>query len=356
VKNKIAIIGGGPIGGLCSVICSKFSEVDLFDVSFNHKNHELDGRVTALGLNQQRFLSSLQINCDYLSNIDAIHIRDQYSLNTITIAKDKPLGAMIEYAKLANSIQNSISKNNKNINKIERKIEKEEIEKLKNDYDLVVIASGGYNDFDAIWEKSPNEVALLFKIDHENSHDNTAIECFFDKEAIATLPLQSKNQSSCVWIMPFEKENLALNLDQENFIAALQRRFPHLGNITKAHKIISHALTRKVVWPPLFKGCGLIGDAAHKIHPIAGQGLNLGIRDVMVFEEIFNKRMRLGLSLDGLWNEYSKKRIVDLIKIVGVTEGSLLLFSMPIKGLRSLGMKVIENSSNIKHWLAEKIS
>ena len=356
MKRKVAVIGAGPIGSLAAFICSDYFEVDLFDASFEKKDQSKDGRLVALGKAQFDWIKNLGINLNIKSSIDAVHVRDKLSSNTVTLSENPPQGYMIEYAEIADSVHKSFGE--KSINKIEKKLDKEGILSLEQslEYESIIVASGASYDADPIWASNAKEIALLFRIEHENLHYNTAIENFFGKEAIATLPYDNPHVSSCVWIIPIENEMDALNLEDDEFADALYQRFPHLGKFKVVSEVISHVLNRKIIWPPYEGKKLIIGDAAHKIHPIAGQGLNLGLRDLIELEKHVKKSGRLGISLSDFYDDYKVNRIWDLARMFALTEGSLKLFNYPLGFLRSIGMCALDNSSILKKILEKKAS
>lgn len=350
--SQVSIIGSGPIGALTALVSAKAgAHVNLFDVSFQKKKQEKDGRFVSLGKAQALWLKSFGIELEYESPINAVNVRESLSTKTVTFFNNPPIGFMVPHAEIANKILEQAEKH-KNIKFCQEKIELINLDKTKNE--VSVIANGANYEGPKFWKKQATQAAICFNFEHEFEHDCTAIEAFFEDMAIASLPLKDKNKSACVMIVPIKKKDFMQNLDEEEVKKIMLARFPHLGIIKKSSKSLGYDLNRSIAWPPTFEGWGIIGDAAHKLHPIAGQGLNLGLRDVRIFQEMLEEKINLGEGFENFWQDYSKKRKADLAAIFATTEGSLKLFSLPISPLRKIGMQILDNFGPLKNLIQFK--
>lgn len=170
------------------------------------------------------------------------------------------------------------------------------------------------------FEFNYHQTALLFKIHHSNSHNFSALEKFFDDGMIATLPLKNQNESSIVWILKNENLDLIGRMSQEKLIQILEKKIDYnLGKIEilQGQKIAKYPLSLKFLSRISHKNVFFIGDSAHAIHPVAGQGLNLGISDLMRIlkgNPSFNldyipKIQEENPLLKTLLSKFSKKRI-----------------------------------------------
>ena len=189
---------------------------------------------------------------------------------------------------------------------------------------------------------------IVATVEHERPHNGVAYEHFLPSGPFAILPMTG-NRSSLVWT---EDEKLApamMKLSAEDFDAEIARRFgTHLG-ATKAagprwfYPLKFH-LARGFVKPRF----ALAGDSAHGIHPIAGQGLNLGLKDAAALTDVLLDAARLGLDIGTLdvLQKYERWRRFDSFALSVATDGLNRLFSndiAPIRALRDLGMGIVDS-------------
>jgi len=159
---------------------------------------------------------------------------------------------------------------------------------------LLVAADGQHSTIRELlelgsWQRDYQQTAVTANVSTERPHQNRAFERFTDSGPLALLPM-SDNRSSLVWTVKTDDEQRLLALSDEDFLQALQQRFGfRLGHFTKVGKRSSYPLglmqTDAAIEPRLL----LIGNAAHSLHPIAGQGFNLGLRDAAVLAEIISQ-------------------------------------------------------------------
>jgi len=197
------------------------------------------------------------------------------------------------------------------------------------------------------------QTGIVCTVEHEYSHGGVAQEHFLPAGPFAILPM-TKNRSSIVWT---EKESLApkiLSLSNEAFTEELKLRFGnYLGDLKVIGPIFSHPLGLLHADTYILPRLALAGDAAHAIHPIAGQGLNLGIRDAAVLAEIIINALRLGLDAGSMnvLEEYQRWRRFDNTMMVAATDGLNRLFSndiAPLKVARDLGLAMVNNTPPLK--------
>ena len=197
------------------------------------------------------------------------------------------------------------------------------------------------------------QIGIVCTVRHEKTHNGVAQEHFLPPGPFAILPM-TERRSSIVWT---ESEKLApaiLSLSTDDFTQELKMRFGnYLGELKLAGPIFSYPLgllhADKYTKPRF----ALVGDAAHAIHPIAGQGLNLGIRDAAVLAEIIIDAMRLGLDpgSDKVLDDYERWRRFDNTLMVAATDGLNRLFSNaipPFKLARDVGLAMVNRSPPIK--------
>jgi len=198
------------------------------------------------------------------------------------------------------------------------------------------------------------QTAIVCTVSHERPHGGVAREHFLPSGPFAMLPMRG-NRSSLVWT---EREDLApamLGLDAKAFDAEVARRFgDHCGATTVDGPRWSFPLGLLHAERYVADRLALVGDAAHAMHPIAGQGLNVALRDVAVLAELLVDAARLGLDLGeaGLLQRYERARRFDALTFLVATDGLNRLFSTaapPVKLLRNLGLGLVNRLPRLKH-------
>jgi 2-octaprenyl-6-methoxyphenol hydroxylase len=202
------------------------------------------------------------------------------------------------------------------------------------------------------------QTAIVLTVDHELSHKSIAHEHFLPAGPFAILPLRGKqgkkNRSSIVWTEKSELAKIILNLPQADFTNEFKRRFgEHLGDTAFVGPRWDYPLSWQYVETRISERLALIGDAAYGIHPIAGQGLNLGLRDVAALAEVLTDAKRLGLDIGSytLLEKYQKWRRFDSSVMLATTDGLNRLFSNDIrliKVIRDFGLAAINKLDPLK--------
>ncbi|HEY3777235.1 MAG TPA: FAD-dependent monooxygenase [Rhizomicrobium sp.] len=196
---------------------------------------------------------------------------------------------------------------------------------------------------------------IVATVAHERPHHGTAYEHFLPSGPFAILPMTG-NRSSLVWT---EREALAdamLNLPDVEFEAEIARRFgAHLGAIHVAGPRWSYPLRFHLARAFAGPRFALVGDAAHGIHPIAGQGLNLGFKDVAALAEVVLDAARLGLDMGGadVLARYERWRRFDSFALAAATDALNRLFSndlAPLRLARDLGLGVVDRIGPLRRF------
>ncbi|MFK7750941.1 MAG: UbiH/UbiF/VisC/COQ6 family ubiquinone biosynthesis hydroxylase [Sedimentitalea sp.] len=195
-------------------------------------------------------------------------------------------------------------------------------------------------------EWSYDQVALVCAVEHALPHNGVAHQFFMPGGPLAILPL-TQNRSSIVWSEQADIAKRVCALDDDGFLAALRPRFgDFLGPITLAGKRFSYPLGLSLANALVADRVILIGDAAHGVHPIAGQGLNAGLRDVAALAETLTLAARHGEELGSplVLERYQQWRRFDTAALALATDTFNRLFSNdnPLLRLgRNLGMAVV---------------
>jgi 2-octaprenyl-6-methoxyphenol hydroxylase len=204
---------------------------------------------------------------------------------------------------------------------------------------------------------SYGQSGIVATIGHEREHGGRAVQHFLASGPFAILPLAGK-QSSIVWTEKTEEAERLLSLAPEEFHSELERRFGlQLGEIEVLSPPRAHRLGFSIARSFVADRFALIGDAAHVIHPIAGQGLNLGLRDVAALAECITEAARLGLDpgAPDVLARYERWRRFDTMAMGFTTDVLNRLFSNrsdALKLLRDLGLGLVDRAPPLKRFFA----
>ena len=199
-----------------------------------------------------------------------------------------------------------------------------------------------------------NQQALVFNITHEQNHNSSAVEYFFPSGPLALLPMKNKKQkmSSVVWTI---ENSTQLDLEKKNtFLKEFEKRYnAHFGKIINFSKPVFYNLNVFYCYNYFINRIILVGDACQAIHPIAGQGLNLGIRDAFTLANTLEEGSSLGIDLGDalLLKKYSRKRVIDKNLLVKSTHNLNKLFSNNLfflSTMRKMGLRIFNKSTFLK--------
>jgi 2-octaprenyl-6-methoxyphenol hydroxylase len=201
---------------------------------------------------------------------------------------------------------------------------------------------------------------IVATVAHERDHEGRAIEHFLPAGPFAILPLTPGgslgHRSSIVWTERSDAVPHLLAADPDDLLAELERRFGlQLGKLAFETKPQAYPLSFGIARSFVAERLALLGDAAHVIHPIAGQGLNLGLHDAASLAEILVDAVRLGLDPGGAdtLDAYEHARRVDITAMGAVTDGLNRLFSndiLPVRLVRDLGLGLVDRMPGLKRF------
>jgi len=213
------------------------------------------------------------------------------------------------------------------------------------------IASHGWNY---------GQSAIVTTVTHERPHEGRAVEHFLPAGPFAILPLKSSaslgNRSSLVWTETDAEAARILALPDDEFHVEVERRFGlHLGDIGVIGARRAYPLGLFIARSFVAERIALTGDAAHVIHPIAGQGLNMGLRDVAALAEAIVDAARLGLDVGGadVLERYQRWRRFDTMMMGVATDGLNRLFSNEsdvLRLMRDVGLGLVDRMPALKSF------
>lgn len=217
----------------------------------------------------------------------------------------------------------------------------------------------GFNTRD--WEYGHQ--AIVATVQLQNPHQHTAWQWFHDTGPLAFLPLDDGSDASLVSIVwsctPDEAERL-MALNDEAFSEALTRASQYtLGKVLAVSKRAAFPLKQSHATDYVQPGIALIADAAHTIHPLAGQGINLGLKDVKVLAEELHSARNRGISPGepAVLERYQRRRKGDNLLMMATMEGFKRLFeerALPVRWLRNTGMRLFDAAGPVKRQLVKQ--
>jgi 2-octaprenyl-6-methoxyphenol hydroxylase len=212
----------------------------------------------------------------------------------------------------------------------------------------------------ARWGWDYGQTALVTAVHHEKPHGGAAHQYFLPSGPLAILPLAGGQHSSIVWSEKTARAEQIQGLDDAAYLNVLRPRFgDFLGDISLAGERFTYPLSLTVAHSFVAPRLALVGDAAHGVHPIAGQGLNLGLRDVAALAEVLILAMRRGEdigSIDVLQRYQSWRRFDTTVMALGM-DGVNKLFSNDnpvLRAFRDLGMGAVNAAPALRRAFMSK--
>jgi len=368
LQTDVVIVGGGMNGlslacclgrlGIETVIIDRENHTDMLKASF-------DGRTTAIAQGMKRMLKTLGI----WQHIDAeatpildIKIRDGNSPMVLhfdhKMAGTEPMGYIVENHIIRQALAKTLKEypsvtllDQAQATGIERTTDKIVVNTPTSSISANLLAGAdGRRSFVRKWAKirtkswAYGQTALVFLVSHSKDHQNWAHECFFPQGPLAFLPMTG-NKSQVVWSLEGENAEIALKNGKKQLINQLQAQFGNdLGDLTLESDPVGYPLAFNHAYDYVAERIVLIGDAAHGLHPIAGQGLNVGMRDVAALAEMIADQQPTDLGNHFFLQSYNKARKPDVMSFAAATDGLNRLFGVKSRTIslpRKLGIGLV---------------
>jgi 2-octaprenyl-6-methoxyphenol hydroxylase len=197
--------------------------------------------------------------------------------------------------------------------------------------------------------------AIIANVETEYAHNNVAYERFTESGPIAFLPMTQK-RCSVVWTVRSDEADAVMQLNDKDFVAQLQQRFGfRLGHILRSGKRTVYPLAYVAAEQLTKDRVAIIGNAAHALHPVSGQGYNLALRDVADMAELIAQHDDPGHPL--LLADYHAKRLQDMQRVYRFTDTLVHLFSnrlAPLTQVRAAGLVLLDMMPPLRHILAKQ--
>ena len=391
IHTTVLIIGGG-LSGLTLAATLGEAGIDVVcidrDPPVNQLLQKYDGRTTAISYASHQVLQTagawekMLPDCEPILDI---RVADGNSPLYLHFASEEdgagqPFGWIIENRLMRHVLFENVKRLKKNV----RHIAPAEIKKFVRDKASVsvvlkdgttitaplMVGADGRQSATREWlgvdvkKLDYKQTAIVCNAVHELDHENAAVEHFRPAGPFAVLPMtrSDKNEyrSSIVWTEHGGDAGKILKLSPEHFDARLQSLFGrHLGKVHHVSKPMAYPLSLMHADTYIGERVALIAEAAHAVHPIAGQGLNLSMRDIAVLTERIVDHLKLGLDIGSsmLLKSYEGARRKDTLLMAGVTDILNRLFSnnlQTIRLTRYLGLGMVEKFPLLKRYFARQ--
>jgi 2-octaprenylphenol hydroxylase len=234
----------------------------------------------------------------------------------------------------------------------------------------LLIAADGANSRIRQWadfktrEWDYGQQAIVTTVKMANSHNFTAWQRFLPQGPLAFLPLAATDAAdhycSIVWSADADYAAELMALDDTAFSAALARAFElRLGAVEAVSRRFSFPLRQRHAVDYIKPGIALIGDAAHSIHPLAGQGINLGFKDAAALQDEIRRAIEHGgpLGSEAMLGRYQRRRKGDNLSMMAAMDGFKRLFAqqdLPVRWLRNTGMRWLNDIAPLKRQLIRR--
>ena len=371
MNARIAIAGCGLSGMITALALAArnipscvFENRDLSKDGFVH-----DPRTTALNSNARSFFEEINIWSalePFTGSIDDIYVVDNKSNDSLHFAphlikSDKVMGYIIENDHFKNQLFDLVKSNelielfdNQHYELVEH--QKKVLLQLTDkqiEAEILLVCNSHKSDivkqhFRPKFDKRYRQDALVFNVTHEKPHECGAIEHFLPTGPFAILPMKDQHSSSIVWTVEEGMKNVLLKMSEQELTYNVQENFgPFLGEVKLDSKPTAFPLKAYMSNAMVNGRLVLLADSAHIIHPLAGQGLNQGIKDI---KTLIDNIIIYGFVPCALAS-YQQQRTRDNMRMFRITDALNMVFSNSSKSLFALrkpAFKLIEHSSALK--------
>lgn len=388
LEYDITIVGGGLVGASLATALSthglKVAVLEAFELQ-SEQQPSYDDRSIALSYGSSRILNTMgiwqQIDQAGVCAIDSIHVSDKGHLGTARMSAHdeavEALGYVVEsrvmgqvFAQGFEQMEDvdllcpvklqSMDISDKRVRLLAMRGD----EQLDITTRLVVAADGGQSlvrQWQGIetFQADYGQTAIIANVTTQRSHQGVAYERFTNTGPLAMLPM-TQGRCSLVWTTDNAEVESIMGWDDETFASALQERFGHrLGDIEQVGKRSAYPLKLMQVREAIRPRLAVIGNAAHMLHPVAGQGFNLGLRDVAALAQVVVDAHRRGEDFGqmSVLNEYRQWRRKDTARTLLMTDGLVRSFSTdftPAALVRNVGLLALDAIPFMKRILTRQ--
>lgn len=387
-EYDITIVGGGLVGASLATALSgqglKVAVLEAFELQ-STQQPSYDDRSIALSWGSSRILDTIgvwqQIDQAGVCAIDSIHVSDKGHLGTARISAHDEAIAALGYVVESRVMGQVFAQRFEQMDDVDllcpvklqsMDISDKRVRMLAMQGDtqldirtrLVVAADGGQSlvrQWQGIetFQTDYKQTAIIANVTTQRPHQGVAYERFTNTGPLAMLPM-TQARCSLVWTADNAEVKEIMAWDDERFAQALQERFGHrLDAIEQVGKRSAYPLKLMQVREAIRPRLAVIGNAAHMLHPVAGQGFNLGLRDVSALAQVVVDAHRRGEDFGqmGVLNEYRQWRRQDTARTLLMTDGLVRSFSTdftPAALVRNVGLLALDAIPFMKRILTRQ--
>ena len=400
INVDIAIVGGGLVGaalatslkdsGLTIALIDNQTEASLQrSLAPASSVNEFEARVSALTVASQSVLKEIgawgKMDLQKIQTYQKMKVWDE--LGTAAIEFDSAelyqdsLGCILENQLIISALHKVLAEQTNLKSFLGDKLNAIQLVEGETDHHLItlessqliqcklLVAADGANSRVRQWAAMPTREwdyqheAIVATIKTAKKHQNTAWQRFSESGPLAFLPLADADNTqqycSIVWSQETARAKYLMALPETEFLNELAKSIEfNLGELDAVSTRYAIPLRQRHAKTYVKPGIVLLGDAAHTIHPLAGQGVNLGFKDVKVLADILKEADKQGLEVNNLvlLKRYQRQRQGDNLLMMGAMEGFKRLFEQPdpvVRWLRNTGMNWVNKQSFLKNQIAK---
>jgi 2-polyprenylphenol 6-hydroxylase len=390
IETEIIVVGAGLVGLSAAVAFAKQNKnVVLLDTNPVNveKKQNWDARIYALSPETENWLTALQawsgLDASRVNAIDAMHLCNDSGEELLLRCSDAnvpKLGVIIENQNLIYALWQQIKSlgvtviTDENCELIEygsqhialHLLNKTKIKAKTKIVAKLMVAADGVNSWVrsqaniGVKQKSFHQTAIVANFSTEKPHQNIAQQWFAPHETLALLPLVGKNVS-LVWSVLTERAEQLLKLSTADLATRIELYAKQeLGSLKQLGNSAAFSLHQQTANSLIAERIVLVGDAAHQIHPMAGQGVNLGFRDVM---QLASQATKLNLMQDigehSFLRQYERSRRADVATMNALTTGLDYLFaseSVLLNKVTNWGLRQLNRQTTLKKLLIQQVA
>ena len=385
----IVISGGGLIGATLALVLAE--AIPLCTIAIvepvplkSDAQPSFDSRCLAIAQSSKQLLANYGLWSDlkqYAQPIEHIHVSDRGHIGKTYLHADEfnfsALGYVLEVQDIGNVLADRLNKTANvhwfsphKIAALET-LEQHQVITLDNDQvihaKLLLGADGGNSSTRQLLNidcrnDDYQQMAVIANVGLKDSHQNWAYERFTEFGPIALLPMKPSPSNnarySLVWCHNSDNAKQLMAATAEQFIDKLQQAFGYrAGQFVEVSKPVCYPLTLSLAEDMVSHRAALVGNSSHTIHPIAGQGFNLGLRDIEALRSILSKSDISDLGTFGQMHTYLHSRSKDLSQVVNMTDALVRLFSNDSRMMalgRSVGLLTMQMIDDLKFPLGQQ--